>query len=45
MKWGVFEHIPLTGSISYKELAEKVGAEEPLISEDDISEIAPKRVR
>jgi hypothetical protein len=32
MKWGVFDMIPSTGSISYKDLAEKIGAEESLIS-------------
>lgn len=31
-EWGVFEKIPLEGSISYSELAEAVGAEIPLIS-------------
>jgi hypothetical protein len=38
MKWGVFDHIPSTGSISYKALADKIGAEEGLISEYAISE-------
>jgi hypothetical protein len=32
MKWGVFDLIPAEGSISYKELADKLGAEESLIS-------------
>ena len=32
MHWGAFEHIPLQGSTTYKELAEKIGAEESLIS-------------
>lgn len=32
VKWKVFETLPSQGTISYKELAEKVGAEEALIS-------------
>lgn len=32
MEWKVFDKIPLEGSISLKELAESVGAEESLIS-------------
>lgn len=31
MEWGTIDHIPKDGSISYKNLAEKVGAEEELI--------------
>lgn len=32
VKWKVFEKIPMQGTISYKDLAEKVGADEALIS-------------
>lgn len=31
MDWGALEHIPSDGSISYQDLAAKVGAEEPLL--------------
>lgn len=31
MEWSAIDHIPNEGSISYKDLAEKVGAEEELI--------------
>jgi hypothetical protein len=33
IKWKVFEKIPATGTISYKELAAAVGADVSLISE------------
>lgn len=34
MKLRAFDQIPLEGSISYKELADSLGAEENLISND-----------
>lgn len=33
-EWGVYDKMPLEGSISYSELAEAVGAELPLLSEE-----------
>lgn len=35
MDWGALEHIPSDGSISYQDLAAKVGAEEPLLRKPD----------
>ena len=36
LKWNVFSSIPSSGHISYRELAEKVGADENLISESSL---------
>lgn len=45
VKWKVFETIPLQGLISYKELAEKVGADEALISRSTIPvRVAPANI-
>lgn len=33
IEWGAFEIIPVEGSISYRELAQKTGADEQLVSE------------
>lgn len=35
MDWGALEHIPSDGSTSYRDLAAKVGAEEPLLRKTD----------
>lgn len=37
MSWGAFDLIPTTGSISYKALAEKLDADEPLVSKSATS--------
>lgn len=31
MKWNFFDKIPSEGSISYRELASSIGADEPLV--------------